>query len=60
MSTTRSWPPDTELRHLEYRDDDLQGVGKSSRVRLSAEYVRSYTREILDLEPVEPTDAELC
>lgn len=46
--------PDTELRHLQYRDDDRQGVGKRSRVRLSADYVRSYTREILDLVPLEP------
>ena len=41
--------PDTELRHLQYRDDDRQGVGKRSRVRLAPEYVREYTEEILDL-----------
>jgi uncharacterized protein (DUF488 family) len=46
--------PDTELRHLQYRDDDRQGVGKRSRVRLSADYIRSYTQEILDLVPLEP------
>lgn len=46
--------PDTELRHLQYRDDDLRGVGKRSRVRLSADYINSYTREILDLVPLEP------
>src|ERR1700684_2826543 len=44
--------PDTELRHLQYRDDDLQGVGKRSRVRLAREYVRDYTQEILDLAPL--------
>jgi uncharacterized protein (DUF488 family) len=46
--------PDTELRHLQYREDDRQGVGKRSRVRLAPEYVREYTAEILDLVPLEP------
>jgi uncharacterized protein (DUF488 family) len=46
--------PDTELRQLQYRDDDRQGVGKRSRVRLSPEYIRAYTEEILDLVPLEP------
>ena len=46
--------PDTEMRHLQYRDDDRQGVGKRSRVRLAPEYVREYTEEILDLVPLEP------
>ena len=46
--------PDTELRHLQYRDDDRQGVGKRSRVRLAPEYIRRYTEEILDLVPLEP------
>jgi uncharacterized protein (DUF488 family) len=46
--------PDTELRQLQYRDDARQGVGKRSRVRLSPEYVRAYTEEILDLAPLEP------
>lgn len=46
--------PDTELRHLQYREDDRQGVGKRSRVRLAPEYVRQYTEEILDLVPLEP------
>jgi uncharacterized protein (DUF488 family) len=46
--------PDTELRHVQYRDDDRQGVGKRSRVRLAPEYVRTYTEEILDLVPLEP------
>jgi uncharacterized protein (DUF488 family) len=46
--------PDTELRHLQYREDDRQGVGKRSRVRLSPEYIRTYTEEILDLVPLEP------
>ena len=46
--------PDTELRHLQYREDDRQGVGKRSRVQLSPAYVRAYTEEILDLVPLEP------
>lgn len=46
--------PDTEMRHLQYRDDALQGVGKRSREQLSPEYVRAYTEEILDLVPLEP------
>ena len=46
--------PDTELRHLQYREDDRRGVGKRSRVRLSPEYIRVYTEEILDLVPLEP------
>jgi uncharacterized protein (DUF488 family) len=51
--------PDTELRHLQYRDDDRQGVGKRSRVRLAPEYVREYTEEILDLVPLEPLVGQL-
>jgi uncharacterized protein (DUF488 family) len=46
--------PDTELRRLQYQDDDRQGVGKRSRVRLAPEYIREYTEEILDLVPLEP------
>src|SRR5581483_7645320 len=45
--------PDTELRQLQYREDDRQGVGKRSRVHLSPEYTRLYTEEILDLAPLE-------
>jgi uncharacterized protein (DUF488 family) len=46
--------PDTELRQLQYREDERQGVGKRSRVELAAEYIRQYTEEILDLVPLEP------
>jgi uncharacterized protein (DUF488 family) len=46
--------PTTELRHLQYREDDRQGVGKRSRVRLSPEYIHAYTEEILDRTPLEP------
>lgn len=40
--------PTTELRHLQYREDDRLGVGKRSRVELSEEYRRRYEREILN------------
>ena len=40
--------PTTELRQLQYREDDRQGVGKRSRVALAPEYAERYTREILD------------
>jgi uncharacterized protein (DUF488 family) len=46
--------PDTEMRHLQYREDTRQGVGKRSREALSPEYVSVYTEEILDLVPLEP------
>ncbi|HWE15147.1 MAG TPA: DUF488 domain-containing protein [Solirubrobacteraceae bacterium] len=46
--------PDTELRHLQYREDDREGVGRRSRERLAPEYIRQYTEEILDLVPLEP------
>ena len=51
--------PDTEMRQLQYRDDDRQGVGKRSRVRLAPEYVREYTEEILDLVPLQPLIKQL-
>jgi uncharacterized protein (DUF488 family) len=40
--------PTTELRHLQYREDDRNGVGKRNRVALAPEYAERYTREILD------------
>ncbi|MBB5856282.1 DUF488 domain-containing protein [Amycolatopsis umgeniensis] len=40
--------PTTELRRLQYREDDRQGVGKRNRVALAPEYTERYTREILD------------
>ncbi|SMC71262.1 DUF488 domain-containing protein [Kibdelosporangium aridum] len=40
--------PTTELRQLQYREDDRQGVGKRNRIALAPEYVEHYTREILD------------
>jgi uncharacterized protein (DUF488 family) len=61
--------PTTELRQLQYREDDRRGVGKRSRVQLADEYVRRYVDEILeqaDLEsiveamPSDTTSALMC
>jgi uncharacterized protein (DUF488 family) len=40
--------PTTELRHVQYEEDDRQGVGKRSRSELAPAYAERYTREILD------------
>jgi uncharacterized protein (DUF488 family) len=40
--------PTTELRQLQYREDDRQGVGKRNRVALAPEYAERYVREILE------------
>jgi uncharacterized protein (DUF488 family) len=40
--------PTTELRRLQYEEDDRLGVGKRSRVELAPEYRRRYVSEILD------------
>jgi uncharacterized protein (DUF488 family) len=62
----RDLAPTTELRHLQYAEDDRQGVGKRSRTHLAPAYVEGYTREILDaadLSDVLPEDglaALLC
>lgn len=40
--------PTTELRQLQYAEDDRLGVGKRSRSALAAEYTRRYTTEILN------------
>ena len=39
--------PTTELRRLQYREDDRRGVGKRNRIALAPEYTERYTREIL-------------
>ena len=61
--------PTTELRELQYREDDREGVGKRSRRRLADEYVRRYESEILedadlgslvDTLPAEGAGALLC
>jgi uncharacterized protein (DUF488 family) len=40
--------PTTELRQLQYREDDRRGEGKRSRTVLAPEYARLYTEQILD------------
>jgi uncharacterized protein (DUF488 family) len=40
--------PTTDLRQLQYREDDRLGEGKRSRTKLADEYERRYTEEILD------------
>ncbi len=40
--------PTTELREVQYREDDRRGEGKRSRSVLAEEYVRRYREEILD------------
>ncbi len=39
--------PTTELRHLQYAEDDRQGVGKRSRAELAPAYRDRYRAEIL-------------
>jgi uncharacterized protein (DUF488 family) len=51
--------PTTELRHLQYAEDDRQGVGKRSRRELAAEYTRRYTTEILDSADLTPVVSAL-
>ena len=40
--------PTTELRQLQYREDDRLKVGKRSRIELADEYRRDYLSEVLD------------
>jgi uncharacterized protein (DUF488 family) len=40
--------PTTELRRLQYREDDRGGVGKRNRIALAPEYAERYTSEILE------------
>jgi uncharacterized protein (DUF488 family) len=46
--------PTTELRRLQYAEDDRRGVGKRSRTELAAEYRERYLHEILDSVDLEP------
>jgi len=46
--------PTTELRELQYREDDRLGVRKRSRVELAAEYRQRYLREILSRVSLRP------
>lgn len=51
--------PTTELRRLQYAEDDRQGVGKRSRRELATEYTRRYTAEILDSADLTPVVSAL-
>ncbi len=50
----RQLAPTTELRRLQYREDDRLGVGKRSRRELAAAYADRYAHEILDAVDLEP------
>ncbi|WP_246079790.1 DUF488 domain-containing protein [Nonomuraea mesophila] len=50
----RELAPTTELRRLQYAEDDRQGVGKRSRRELAAAYARRYTGEVLDRADLTP------
>jgi uncharacterized protein (DUF488 family) len=51
--------PTTELRELQYSEDDRLGVGKRSRQELAPEYRERYLREILDRADLGEVVAEL-
>ena len=51
--------PTTELRQLQYREDERRGEGKRSRSVLAPEYVERYTREILDRVDLGPIVAAM-
>jgi uncharacterized protein (DUF488 family) len=55
----RELAPTTELRRLQYREDERRGVGKRSRTELAPEYRERYTREILDQVDLAPIVDEL-
>lgn len=46
--------PTTEMRQLQYREDERRGEGKRSRTELAPEYVRQYTEQVLDRVALEP------
>jgi uncharacterized protein (DUF488 family) len=46
--------PTTEMRQLQYREDERRGEGKRSRTELAPEYVRQYTEQVLDQVDLEP------
>jgi uncharacterized protein (DUF488 family) len=51
--------PTTDLRQVQYREDDRLGVGKRSREQLAPEYRERYTSEILDRADLAAVVAEL-
>lgn len=50
----RRLAPTTELRQLQYREDERLGFGKRNREALAEEYVRRYSAEVLDRVDLEP------
>jgi uncharacterized protein (DUF488 family) len=46
--------PTTEMRQLQYLEDERRGEGKRSRSELAPEYVHRYTDEVLDQVDLEP------
>jgi uncharacterized protein (DUF488 family) len=46
--------PTTEMRQLQYEEDERKGEGKRSRTELAPGYVRAYTEEVLDRVDLEP------
>lgn len=46
--------PTTEMRQLQYEEDERRGEGKRSRTELAPEYVARYTAEVLDQVDLEP------
>ena len=50
----RELAPTTELRLLQYAEDERRGVGKRSRLELAPAYARRYRAEILDRADLEP------
>lgn len=55
----RELAPTTELRQLQYREDDRLGVGKRSREALAPAYRERYLEEILDRVDLAPIVSEL-
>jgi uncharacterized protein (DUF488 family) len=51
--------PTTELRRLQYAEDERRGKGKRSRTELAPEYRERYLHEILDPVDLEPIVATL-
>src|SRR5512133_3499937 len=51
--------PTTELRHIQYAEDDRLGVGKRSRLALAPEYAKRYVKEILDRADLRPLVEEM-
>ena len=55
----RDLAPTTELRHVQYAEDDRLGVGKRSRAELAPEYRERYLHEILEPADLDALVAEL-